>query len=299
MGTTDGRAGSATRAGRASRLAFNLDAGLSRSLARRGGGDVKAGHEQRARNPRLVPVLAVPTLLLAFLALTAAPALALPTWGIAMTHTNAYGQQGGVDPFTGSATFFDRGSGDNAYTITVKNIAKLPANVAVPGETLSCAPGAWSGKPAFWSGEQTFSYEWLRNGVPIIGAASDEYTVTAADEGAAVQCEVTATIEGGAAMGAAAEAVPVSPAASTALPGLSSHPEVDLEGSVNCSRQEHDMYAGNMEWQPNILIPLAAQRKRDPGQESRKGKIQAHLRRRRDGPAVPGHRLECGRQRRG
>ena len=42
--------------------------------------------------------LALPALLLAFLAVTAAPALAAPTWGIEMTHVNAYGAQAASCP---------------------------------------------------------------------------------------------------------------------------------------------------------------------------------------------------------
>ncbi len=201
MSTTDRRAGSATRGGRASRA---------------------------ARNPRLL-ALVLPALLLAFLALPVAPAVAnSPRLGIEMTHENAYGAQGGVDPYTGSATTFDRESGFNAYTITVKNTAKQLAPVATPGETLVCTPGSWheEGEPT------TFSYGWLHNGVVIPGAESAEYVVAKEDEGGAVQCQVTATIKGGAAMAAAAEAVPVSE--STALPALEtgSYPEVNEEGSA-------------------------------------------------------------------
>lgn len=59
------------------------------------------------------------------------------------------------------------------------------------GETLSCDPGTWQGASAF-------TYQWLRNGAVIGGAAADEYTLAAADEGNAIQCEVTATNAGGA-----------------------------------------------------------------------------------------------------
>src|ERR1039457_4926738 len=97
--------------------------------------------------------LALPALLLAFLALTAAPAVAAPTWGITMTHANAYGAQAascpggheslpgepdcGVDPYTGSGTTFAQESAFNAYTIKVKNTASPGL---VPGATLTCAP---------------------------------------------------------------------------------------------------------------------------------------------------------------
>src|ERR1019366_6783092 len=120
--------------------------------------------------------LTLPALLLTFLAVSAAPALAAPSWGIEMTHANAYGAQAascpggheslpgepvcGVDPYTGSGTTFARESGFNSYTITVKNTA--PATLAA-GDTLACHAGAWEGEPAF-------TYRWLRNGSTIAGA---------------------------------------------------------------------------------------------------------------------------------
>jgi hypothetical protein len=55
------------------------------------------------------------------------------------------------------------------------------------GSALLCAPGLWTGKPA-----PTFSYQWLRGGVPIAGANATSYTVQGADAGNSVSCQVTA-----------------------------------------------------------------------------------------------------------
>ena len=176
------------------------------------------------------------------LVIAAAPALAAPEWGITMTHANAYGLQAGecpggkeisvpgepekdcgVDPFTGSGTTFARESGFNTYTIKVRNTA-APVVVGPPhvGGTAFCTPGSWSEEP-------TFSYQWLRNGIAIVGAESDEYTVTTEDEGVALQCEVTGTGESGAAMIAATAAVSVAPTPATAPPIVSGLPEVTRE----------------------------------------------------------------------
>jgi uncharacterized repeat protein (TIGR01451 family) len=65
-------------------------------------------------------------LAIAVLPFVAAPAFAAPQWGIGVTHLNPYGQQGGVDPFTGSADAFDREGGSNQYAITVKNVGNEP-----------------------------------------------------------------------------------------------------------------------------------------------------------------------------
>jgi hypothetical protein len=159
-----------------------------------------------------LPVIAIGAIF-ALLVLSA-PALAAPTWGIEMTHANAYGLQAsecptgkeesftgeperdcGVDPFTGSGTTFARESGFNTYTITAKNTAS-----AGGPEVLTCSTGTWEGEPSF-------VYQWLRNGVPIEGATERTYTVTAADEGTAVQCEVAGANAGGSAVSTAAPVV--------------------------------------------------------------------------------------------
>jgi hypothetical protein len=169
--------------------------------------------------------LALPALLLA---LTAAPALAAPSWGIEMTHANAYGAQAascpggheslpgapdcGVDPYTGSGTTFSRESGFNTYTIKVKNTAS--ATLAA-GDTLACQHGGWNRGP-------TFAYRWLRNGATIAGAGAEgfEYTLTAEDEGTAIQCDVQGT-NATFTTSATTNAVVISPAPTTAPPALS------------------------------------------------------------------------------
>jgi hypothetical protein len=185
------------------------------------------------------PLLALPTLVLAFLALSASPALAAaPTWGIEMTHANAYGLQAascpggheslpgepdcGVDPYTGSGTTFARESGFNTYTIKVKNTAS--ATLAA-GATLACQHGVWQ------RDESTFEYRWLRNGASIGGAEGSEYTLTAEDEGKAIQCEVQGK-NASYTTGATTKALAISPLSATALPALTSKVNVSNEGGV-------------------------------------------------------------------
>ena len=55
----------------------------------------------------------------------------------------------------------------------------------LPGNTLTCDPGTWTGNP-------TFTYTWLRGSSPITGAATNTYVVTILDEGQAITCVVTA-----------------------------------------------------------------------------------------------------------
>src|ERR1039457_897432 len=147
-----------------------------------------------------------------------------------MSHVNAYGAQaascpGGheslpgepdcvVDPYTGSGTTCARESGFNSYTIRMKNTAEPPAGPTA-GETLSCETGTWEHSPSF-------SYRWLRNGVPIAGAEAAEYILTTADEGKVIQCEVIGTNSAGSVI-AASGAVTVSPAPAAEHPVLESN----------------------------------------------------------------------------
>jgi hypothetical protein len=86
------------------------------------------------------------------------------------------------------------------------------------GETLPCETGTWEYNPSF-------SYRWLRNGVAISGAEASEYTLTTADRGDAIQCEVIGTRSAGSVV-TTSGAVTVSPVLPTALPVLSSEVHV-------------------------------------------------------------------------
>jgi hypothetical protein len=61
----------------------------------------------------------------------------------------------------------------------------------VVGEALGCSDGVWTGGPT------GFMYEWNRDGVPIVGAATSAYVVADADKGHALTCTVTAMNAGG------------------------------------------------------------------------------------------------------
>ena len=94
------------------------------------------------------------------------------------------------------------GGGDSAPALsnTLVPAEALPANNTAPsipgsaqeGDTIQCSPGSWSGNPSF-------TFQWLRDGVAIAGATSQSYTLTAADVGHAVSCRVTGTNGGGSA----------------------------------------------------------------------------------------------------
>jgi hypothetical protein len=82
---------------------------------------------------------------------------------------------------------------------TPTKAALAPVNTAAPvltgtpalGQTLSCSTGTWANSPT------SFSYAWLRSGVPIAGQVAGNYVVQAADEGHTISCQVTAGNGGG------------------------------------------------------------------------------------------------------
>ncbi len=82
---------------------------------------------------------------------------------------------------------------------TTPKAAPAPVNTAAPtligtpalGQTLTCSTGTWANNPT------SFSYTWLRSGVPIAGQAGSTYVVQAADQGHTISCQVTAGNGGG------------------------------------------------------------------------------------------------------
>jgi hypothetical protein len=86
------------------------------------------------------------------------------------------------------------------FFVKVKNVAPKTES-AVPGDEISCEAGVWSQESSTGFG---FSFQWLSNGAPASGPASQTgprtstYEVQAADEGHALQCLVVAENDGGA-----------------------------------------------------------------------------------------------------
>jgi hypothetical protein len=98
--------------------------------------------------------------------------------------TSADGVAKGVGPVTAPAT----GTTTTGTTTTTPTLAAPSGGAtvhgtALPGDTLTCEPGTWTGNPAF-------TYAWVRNTSVIAGATASTYTVTILDEGATLTCVI-------------------------------------------------------------------------------------------------------------
>jgi hypothetical protein len=120
-------------------------------------------------------------------------------------------------------------------TIVVPFPGTTPPNPGTPaisgtakvGQTLTCATGSWEGDPGF-------AFQWYRNGVAIGGATANTYVVVPADTGTALQCGLTGSNAGGAAIAVSAklriEALPPTASANPAITGTPS-----VGSTLSCS----------------------------------------------------------------
>ncbi|HEX3242834.1 MAG TPA: hypothetical protein VHQ97_07115 [Solirubrobacterales bacterium] len=115
-------------------------------------------------------------------ALNALPSIS--TGGGSVSVTGGPGNATGSDPYV--VTFGGTLAGSDHPELSIDR-TRLARPV---GSQLSC-----KGTARYVIAEGTFTFRWLRNGVPIEGATSSTYTTTGADSGKAIQCEVEATYE--------------------------------------------------------------------------------------------------------
>jgi hypothetical protein len=78
------------------------------------------------------------------------------------------------------------------------------SGAAAVSQQLTCLHGIWSGQPP-----PTLSYQWLRDGTPVLSATNSTYTVELADQGHLLACEVKATNSEGSAEVESANAVAI------------------------------------------------------------------------------------------
>lgn len=89
-----------------------------------------------------------------------------------------------------------RTRGKAAYRHAADAAGRRPINSVLPaitctktvGQTLTCSSGTWTHSP-------TYTYQWKRDGVPVLGATAATRVLAAGDAGALMTCTVTATNE--------------------------------------------------------------------------------------------------------
>jgi hypothetical protein len=74
----------------------------------------------------------------------------------------------------------------------VNTVAPVVTGTGTVGQTLSCTTGTWLYTPS------SYQYQWMRGGVPIIGATANTYVSVVADSGNNVSCSLTAVNAAGA-----------------------------------------------------------------------------------------------------
>jgi hypothetical protein len=106
----------------------------------------------------------------------------------------------GQHTLTVTATSDDTLAGTATVSYTVASASAsasapiVPAETAQPairgtakaGTALSCSDGSWANQPT------AFSYQWYRDGTPIVSATSSRYVVRVSDEGTTLTCAVVA-----------------------------------------------------------------------------------------------------------
>jgi hypothetical protein len=106
----------------------------------------------------------------------------------------------GISPFTSSMLLF----GDTAFA--PKNTeAPVIKGTAQEGQTLTCLQGTWIGTPTI-----TYTYQWIRERDPIIGANKNTYTLVSEDVDKFIKCTVTAKNAVGSASADSKTVIPIS-----------------------------------------------------------------------------------------
>lgn len=126
------------------------------------------------------------------------------SYSIAIRAVNAIGN--GAASAAKSAT-----SGAVVIAAPTNTTAPSITGTATVGETLTAVAGTWTGSP-------TVTRQWLRGGTEISGATGTTYLLVAADEGATITVQETATNAGGS---ADATSAGVGPVAAATVPSLS------------------------------------------------------------------------------
>lgn len=81
---------------------------------------------------------------------------------------------------------------DGGTGIPVNTVAPVISGTTTLGSVLTVTTGTWTAKPS-----ATYTYQWKRNGLDIVGATNSSYTIVNDDGATNIFCKVTATNEFG------------------------------------------------------------------------------------------------------
>jgi subtilisin family serine protease len=148
------------------------------------------------------------------------PAVLAGQQGVPVSFTAAWDGLDEQSTYLGLVSYGDTGASTVVTVATGEAPApEGPVNVAPPvvegtpqvGKRLTATTGEWEGDGL------SFAYQWQRNGEDIAKATTARYTLTKADEGAAISVVVTATDAAGLSASASSEAVQVAWSSTTKL----------------------------------------------------------------------------------
>jgi hypothetical protein len=75
-----------------------------------------------------------------------------------------------------------------AFNAPANTIAPVISGTIQENQVITCSTGTWTGYAPI-----TYTYQWKKNNVNIVGATSSSYTVVSGDVGQSIKCTVTAT----------------------------------------------------------------------------------------------------------
>ncbi len=169
-------------------------------------------------------------------------------YGPASEYLNDNGEDAAAAP--GPGLRFQGASSDLRHQVFISGASLRPDSVPVGFET-ECV-NTTQGPVA------SFSYQWLRNGVPIEGATSPSYTTVHADVGAAIQCQVFAINTN-----AGSTQVAIPPGGWIVAPPPAILPPV-APPSINAPEKSADLVVGGPGGQVLTCNPLAREWKGAP-----------------------------------
>lgn len=126
-----------------------------------------------------------------------------PNWVFFLNQISAAMNALGATPPLPIYQWLDRNSfGSVVANILSAVVASPPVNITSPSVMIATGTGVAGATTlarnvGSWSGEPTYTQQWLSDGTAIVGQTGTTYVTQASDSGATISCTVTATNAGG------------------------------------------------------------------------------------------------------